>query len=71
MAAGGFRALGGDCIYSCDMDGFGKVPHMAWRERHELEAAGVLPPFGQRGVLIAAPASPWAVVPDVVAGGDD
>jgi hypothetical protein len=27
-----------------------------WRERLELEAAGVLPPFGQRGVLIAAQA---------------
>jgi hypothetical protein len=27
-----------------------------WRELPELEAAGVLPPFGQRGVLIAAQA---------------
>jgi hypothetical protein len=27
-----------------------------WRERLELEATGVPPPFGQRGVLIAAQA---------------
>ena len=40
---------------------------MAGRERLELDAAGVLSPFGQRDVLVAAPAGAWVVVPDVVA----
>jgi hypothetical protein len=40
-------------------------------ERPELTAAGALPPSGQRGVLIAAPAGARAVVPAAVAGADD
>jgi hypothetical protein len=38
---------------------------MAGRERLELEAAGVLSPFGQRVIVAAAPAGAWVVVPDV------
>ena len=44
---------------------------MASESDPELTVAGMLPPSGQRGVLITAPAGARAVVPAAVAGADD
>src|ERR1700730_5177206 len=66
-----FRVPAGDWVRGWRLDGFGRVPGMAGRERLELEATGMESPFEQRVVAAVTPAGARVVVPDVAGGADD